>query len=78
VTRALLAARHQLLHRVTPELCVAFVRAWAADLDDWRQFQASLPLGRSVASAFRYFGVGCVSTIQHKRVSWPLSLRRIA
>jgi hypothetical protein len=51
VGRSLLAARDQLLTRISPELCVQYLDAWRQDLDKWAVFRDGLPLGLSVDEA---------------------------
>jgi hypothetical protein len=42
---------------ITPEFCVAYLRAWQADQETWKTFLAELPAVPSTAAAFRALGL---------------------
>jgi hypothetical protein len=42
---------------ITPEFCVAYLRAWQADQETWRVFLSGLPTTPAAAGAFRELGL---------------------
>ena len=50
------AAQDQ-LEKITPELCMKFMRTWEADLEEWRGYLASLPELTTVEEAFDYLQI---------------------
>ncbi|GAA2624452.1 hypothetical protein GCM10010399_64770 [Dactylosporangium fulvum] len=43
--------------RITPELCVAYLRAWADDRRDWQRYLGKLPYQPSAEAALRHLGL---------------------
>ena len=50
------AAQDQ-LEKITPELCMKFMRGWQADLEEWRSYLVGLPHLTTVEEAFDYLKI---------------------
>lgn len=55
--KSIRAAQDQ-LEKITPELCMKFMRNWQVDLAEWRSYLAGLPHVDTVEAAFDYLNIG--------------------
>lgn len=55
--KSIRAAQDQ-LEKITPELCMKFMRNWKADLVEWRNYLVGLPHLDTVEAAFDYLNIG--------------------